>query len=179
MNAAYTRPAMLLHWLMAMLILGTFPLGSYMSDMALSPQKLRLYAWHKWIGISVLALWGVRVLWRVFHRPPPLPPGMPRWQVRAADTTHLLLYGMMLVIPLSGWLMSSALGFTVVWFGVWPLPDLVAPDKALGATLKQVHSVLNDGLLVLVGLHLAAVVHHQWLLRDGLLWRMLPWRNRT
>lgn len=179
MTVAYTRVAMLLHWLMALLILGTFPLGSYMSELKLSPQKLKLYSWHKWIGITILALWLLRVLWRVSHRPPPLPQGTPRWQAQAAEITHGLLYVLMLVIPLSGWLMSSALGFTVVWFGVLPLPNLVAPDKGLGELLKQVHSILNDGLLALVGLHLAAVVQHQFLLRDGELWRMLPWRMKT
>ncbi len=178
MSGRYTRPAMVLHWLMALLILSALPLGLYMSDLPLSPYKLKLFAWHKWIGITVLALWLPRVAWRITHRPPALPPGLPLWQERAAAITHGLLYLLMLAVPLTGWLMSSALGFTVVWLGVLPLPNLVAPDKALGATLKFVHSLLADGLMGLLALHLLAVLQHQLLLRDRLLWRMVSWGGK-
>ncbi len=178
MKTSYTRIAMLLHWLMAGLILAPIPLGLYMSDLALSPFKLRLFAYHKWIGMVVLGLWGARVLWRLAHRPPELPPGLPVWQERAANATHGALYVLMGVIPLSGWLMSSALGFTVVLFGVWPLPNLVATDHALGEQLKTVNSLLNDGLMAMLALHLAAVAQHQFVLRDHLLSRMLPGRSK-
>ncbi len=178
MKSRYTRTAMALHWLMAILILTTLPLGLYMSDLPLSPYKLRLYSYHKWIGMLLLSLWTVRVLWRITHRPPSLPPGLPRWQEIAAEATHIAIYGLLLVIPLTGWMMSSALGFTVVWFGVLPLPNLVGKDHALGEILKTVHSLLNDGLLALLALHLLAVLQHQFILRDGLLWRMLPGRSK-
>jgi cytochrome b561 len=172
--ARYTRTAMLLHWLMAVLILGMFGLGIYMVDLPLSPQKLKLYSYHKWAGITVLTLALLRVLWRILHQPPPLPASQPRWQQLAAHSAHGLLYVLIFVVPLTGWLMSSALGFPVVWFGVLPLPDLVDKDKELGELLKLVHRYLNYSFLVLVVGHALAAIKHQWLDRDGTLNRMLP-----
>ena len=173
----YTLPAMALHWLMAALILVALPLGLTMVDLPLSPHKLQLYAWHKWIGITVLGLWGLRVIWRLTHIPPAMPAGMPRWQHEAAEWTHRLLYLLMVLIPLTGWMMSSALGFSVVWLGLWKLPDMVAPNHALGETLKHVHAWLNDGLMAAIGLHLVAVLQHQFIMKDHLLRRMLPGRE--
>ena len=110
MNDRYTHTAVVLHWLMALMILATFPLGLYMSDLPLSPYKLQLYAYHKWIGIVLLILLLLRLTWRVTHRPPAFLIGMPRWQALSAHLVHWGLYGLMLAVPFSGWLMSSALG---------------------------------------------------------------------
>ena len=174
MNDRYTHTAVVLHWLMALMILATFPLGLYMSDLPLSPYKLQLYAYHKWIGMVLLILLLLRLTWRVTHRPPAFLIGMPRWQALSAHLVHWGLYGLMLAVPLSGWLMSSALGFQVVLFGVLPIPDLISVDKALGNTLKLVHEVLNYGLLSIVILHVGAALHHHFWLHDGILRRMLP-----
>jgi len=173
-SARYTRTAVTLHWLAALAILGTFPLGIYMSELPLSPRKLQLYSYHKWIGIGVLLLAMLRILWRMGHRPPPLPGGMPRWQVLAAQVAHYGLYLLMLAAPLSGWLMSSALGVSVVWFGVLPLPDLIGKDKALGELLKQVHATLNYTMLAVILAHVAAAIQHHFFARDEILARMLP-----
>lgn len=177
MNAVYTRPAILLHWLMAVLIAVTFPLGLYMSGLHLSPHKLQLYAYHKWIGICLLSLLVLRAFWRITHQPPALTYVLPRWQERVASLTHFSLYLLLCLIPITGWMMSSALGFPVVLFGILPLPDLVGTNHALGIQLKHIHSFLNYGLLSLVMLHLVAVVQHQFILRDGVLWRMWSWRK--
>jgi cytochrome b561 len=140
---------------------------------ALSPDKLKLYAYHKWIGITVLLLFVPRILWRITHRPPaPLP--MPAWQHKVAEGTHHLLYLLMVLVPLSGWLMSSAKGFQTVYFGVLPLPDLVGKDKELGDLLKEAHEALNLALLVLVGLHVAGALKHHLIDKDATLRRMLP-----
>lgn len=173
----YTRTAMLLHWLMAVFILGLFGLGIYMAGLPLSPQKLKLYSYHKWAGITVLTLALLRVLWRITHQPPPLPASQPRWQQLAAHAGHGLLYVLIFAAPLSGWLMSSALGFPVVWFGVLPLPDLIAKNKELGELLKLVHQYLNYVFLAVVVGHAIAAIKHQWLDRDGTLSRMLPTFN--
>lgn len=173
----YTRTAMLLHWLMAVLILGMFGLGIYMADLPLSPQKLKLYSYHKWAGISVLLLALARVAWRIGHPPPPLPASQPQWQQMAAHAGHGLLYVLIFAAPLSGWMTSSALGFPVVWFGVLPLPDLVGKDKELGELLKLVHQCLNYVFLAVVTGHALAAIKHQWLDRDGTLARMLPART--
>ncbi|NOT17203.1 MAG: cytochrome b [Sulfuriferula sp.] len=174
MNNRYTYPAIGLHWLMALMIVLTWPLGLYMSDLPLSPYKLQLYAYHKWIGMVVLMLLIARVLWRLTHRPPALVAGLPRWQVVAAHSVHVALYGLMLAVPLSGWLMSSALGFQVVLFGVLPVPDLISINKPLGATLKSVHEWLNYGLLSLLIIHVGAALQHHFMLKDDTLRRMLP-----
>jgi cytochrome b561 len=171
-NLRYTTPAIVLHWLVALLIFVGFPLGIYMSDLPLSPTKLQLYSYHKWIGITVLLLAGLRVVWRLTHRPPPLPDSVVRWQRQASAVVHGLLYVLILAIPLSGWLMSSAKGFPVVWFGVLPLPDLVGKDKALGELLVEVHKTLNFTLLGLVILHVGAALQHHFIERQPFLQRM-------
>lgn len=174
----YTRTAVALHWAVALLICAAFPLGLYMHELPLSPQRLRLYSYHKWIGITVLLLAVLRLAWRAGHRPPALLPGMPRWQEIAAHGVHHALYLLMLAVPLSGWLMSSALGFPVVWFGVLPLPDLVAKDKELGEVLKLVHEGLNYALLLAVAAHVAGALKHHFVDRDATLARMLPFLEK-
>ncbi len=170
----YSNTAIALHWLAALLIFAAFPLGVYMHDLPLSPTKLQLYSYHKWIGVTVFVLAVLRVLWRAGHRPPPLPGSLPRWQQIASHITHYGMYVLIVIVPLSGWLMSSAKGFQTVWFGVLPLPDLLGKDKALGHFWETVHQGLNFSLLVLVGLHLAAVLKHRFIDRDDILARMLP-----
>lgn len=168
----YALPAVALHWLIALMIFTSFGLGQYMTDLALSPEKLRLFSWHKWLGVTIFALVVLRVVWRLTHPAPPLPSTMPPWQRRAAAVSHLLLYGLMLAIPLSGWLYSSASGVPTVLYGWWRLPDLLARDADLAALLKLVHVSLNNGLAALVLLHMAAAIKHHWVDRDGLLSRM-------
>lgn len=175
---AYTRTAIALHWAIALLVFVAFPLGVYMHELPLSPDKLRLYSYHKWIGIGVLLFACARLVWRLGHRPPPLVAGLPRWQAVAAHAVHHALYLLIVAIPLSGWTMSSALGFPVVWFGVLPLPDLVAKNKELGELLKAVHQGLNLSLL-LVAVHVGGALKHQFVDRDGTLARMLPFLKES
>ena len=170
----YTRTAIALHWLTAILLIGLFALGVYMHELPLSPQKLQFYSWHKWAGVSVFLLVLVRLGWRIAHRPPALPEAIAGWQKSAAHGLHFMLYLLMVAIPLSGWLMSSAKGFQTVWFGVLPLPDLIGKDKELGAILQELHSTLNFGLLALVIAHAAAALKHHLLEKDDVLTRMLP-----
>lgn len=170
----YTPPAIAFHWLIALLIFATFPLGLYMQDLPLSPDKLKLYSWHKWIGITILMLASLRLIWRLSHTPPPVVETMPRWQRLASRSVHVLLYVLIFAIPLSGWVMSSAKGFQTIWFGVLPLPDMVGKDKSLGDLLTTVHKTLNFTMLALVFLHIAAALKHHWIDRDATLRRMLP-----
>ena len=168
----YTTPAIALHWLVALLIFAAFPLGLYMVDLPLSPDKLKLYSYHKWIGVTVLLLVAIRLAWRATHTPPPLPAGIAGWQRRASAIVHGLLYALMVAIPLSGWLMSSAKGFQTVWFGVLPLPDLVGKNRELGDLLAEVHKYLNFTLLALVVLHVAGALQHHFIERQPFLQRM-------
>jgi len=176
---AYTRTAITLHWLIALLVFVTFPVGLVMSEMALSPNKLRLLSYHKWLGVTVFILVMVRLVWRASHKPAPLLATMPHWQRVAANAVHVLLYVLLFAIPLSGWLMSSAKGFQTVYLGMLPLPDLLSKDKVLGDALAALHEVLNFALLALVVAHVAAAVKHQFVDRDGTLARMLPFLDRS
>ncbi len=171
-----TATAIALHWLLAVAIVGAFGVGLYMSDLPLSPTRLKLYNWHKWAGVTILALSALRLLWRLGHRPPADLP-MPAWQARAAHAVHLLLYVAFFAVPLSGWAYSSAAGFPIVWFGVLPLPDFVPVDKALAHQLKELHELLAWGLALLVLAHIGAALKHHLIDKDGLLLRMMPARR--
>ena len=178
-GTSYTGVAIALHWLIAFAIIGSFSLGLYMVDLKLSPQKLQFYSWHKWAGVTIFLFVLLRLGWRLLHRPPELPAGMPQWQRSAAEVTHVLLYVLMFAIPLSGWLMSSAKGFQTVWFGVLPLPDLLDKNEGLGDALKQVHMILNFSMAGLVTAHLGAALKHHFLDRDDMLARMIPFLRNT
>ena len=175
-ESSYTTPAIAFHWLLALALLMSFAVGLYMADLPLSPQQLKLYNWHKWAGVTILALSVARLLWRLKHRPPADLP-MPAWQARAAHLTHAALYLLFFAVPLVGWAYSSAAGFPVVWFGVLPLPNFVPADKALAEAIKPWHGALAWALAALAVLHIAAALKHQFVDHDGLLARM--WSNRT
>jgi len=172
-SARYTGLAIALHWLLALMLIGSFAMGLYMSDLPFSPQRVKLYNWHKWAGVTILTLSFVRLFWRLTHRPPADAP-MPAWQAKAAHATHGLLYLLFFAVPLVGWAYSSAAGFPVVWFGVLPLPDFVPVDKALAEAIKPWHEYLAWGMAVLVLTHIAGALKHQFIDRDGLLRRMKP-----
>ncbi len=178
MTDRYTRTAVTLHWLIALLIFVAFPLGYYMHDLPLTPHKLRMYSYHKWIGVAVFALAAIRVLWRATHRAPPLPDSVPQWEKIAAHATHFALYVLIFAVPVSGWLMSSALGFQTVWFGVLPLPDLVGKNKELADLLLEVHEMLNLVMAALVAGHIGASFKHHFIDRDDILVRMVPFLRK-
>jgi cytochrome b561 len=175
--SAYGAVAIVLHWLLALLIVVAFFVGLSMVDLPFSPQRFRLFNWHKWLGIAVLFLSVARLLWRAAgHAPPPPPAGMPSWQLSAYRITHGLFYALFFVVPLLGWAYTSAVGVPVVFLGVLPLPDFVPRDKALGDDiLKPLHEYASWLLAAVVVLHVAAALKHHFVERDGLLVRMWPW----
>lgn len=174
----YDAVAKTAHWLTALLLVGSFGVGLYMVGLKMSPDKLKLFSYHKWIGVTVLVLVLLRLAWRALHAPPPLPSAMPAWERSAARASHGFLYLMLLAVPLSGWLMSSAKGFQTVWLGVLPLPDLLAKNPPLGESLQTLHYAFNKLLLALIGVHVAAALKHYFFDRDQVLQRMLPGRRR-
>ncbi len=175
----YSSVAIALHWLIAVLIVGTFTLGLVMTDIpGLTPTKLRYFSWHKWAGVTVLALAALRLLWRLRSRPPAYPDAMPAWQRSAAHALHGLLYVLMFAVPLSGYFYSLAAGVPVVWFGAIPLPVLIEADAALKPVLGALHYWLNMLLAALVAFHVLAAFKHLLLDRDGVMQRMLPFSSK-
>lgn len=177
----YSNVAIVLHWLLALVVLCIFAVGAYMSDLPVSPLKLKLYNYHKWAGITFLALSLLRLLWRLTHRPPALPASielaMPNWQSKAYHATHYALYALFFAVPLLGWSYSSAAGFPVVLFGVLPLPDFMTVDKEFAKSIKEVHGIAAFSLIALAALHIAAAIKHHFFDKDGLINRMLPGRT--
>lgn len=179
MRERYGLPLIGLHWLTLLLIVAAYVLGTILEDMALSPLKLRLYAWHKWVGMLVLFLLVPRIVLRLFdkldHRRDLSP-----LEAKASALVHGGLYLLLLLVPLFGWLNSSAAGFPVVLFGVLPLPDIVDKDKALAEVFEELHKGSVNLLVTLAALHAAAALYHHHVRRDGVLARMVPWlRTKT
>ena len=170
----YAPPAKLLHWLSALLVLALIGLGLWMVALPLGLTKLYAYAWHKWIGLTVLVLTVLRLAWRARRRPPPLPDTVTAWERALAPWSHGLLLAVLVALPISGWLMSSAGGVKVIWFGFVELPDLVARDLTLFERLRTLHHWLAWTLMALLAIHLAAVVRHDVRRRDGIFRRMAP-----
>jgi cytochrome b561 len=167
----YNAPAIALHWVMALGLIGAIAVGWYVSGLPMGLQKLKLINWHKWFGITLLLLFVLRLGWRLAKGAPAAAPG-PRWQQQAASAVHGLLYLLMGLVPLLGWAYSSAAGYPVVWFGVLPLPDWVGVDKELAQTLKGLHKIAAWTLATLILAHIAAALKHHFLDRDRLLARM-------
>lgn len=180
-TARYGLPAIALHWILGLAILAVFALGVYMHELPVSPQRLKLFVWHKWAGGTILLLSIVRLAWRWTHRPPALSAAMqaamPAWQRAAHHGVHHLMYALFFIVPLAGWAYSSAAGFPVVLFGVLPLPDFVPVSEDIAALAKRLHGLSAWALLGLVVLHVGAALKHHFIDRDGLLDRMRPSRG--
>jgi cytochrome b561 len=173
----FTLPAIVLHWLIAILITATFALGFTMVDIpGITPTKLKYFSWHKWLGVTVLGLACLRLLWRLTHPAPAYPVSMPVWQKKAAHGLHALLYVLIFAVPASGYFYSLAAGVPVVYLGIWPMPVLMEADQQLKPILKQVHYVLNTLLLACIVVHVLAALKHHFIDRDGVFKRMLPGR---
>lgn len=173
-DQVYGAVAQLLHWLIAISILLQFIWSWRIDETDSIRQQYALIVQHKSIGMTVLALVLVRVAWRMFNRPPPLPLGMSSLQRRAAALTHWALYGLILLMPLSGWAWSSAAGYGGEFFGLVDVPGLIAADEDLADGLESLHYWLGRAILAVVGVHVAAALYHHLIRRDGLISRMLP-----
>ncbi len=161
------------HWGMLLLFLGIIPVGYYMTDLPLGLAKLKIYALHKSVGLTLLGLAVLRLVWRLGDRRPTLPP-MPAWQARAASAAHALLYVLMFAMPLSGWVYNSASHFPLQWFRLVNLPAIVGENKPLAALAKEAHEVGALVLIAIVVLHAAAALKHHFVDKDATLRQMLP-----
>src|SRR6478672_949445 len=168
----------ILHWVVVLLILVMAWIGLRMGGMPNGPDKISTYAMHKSIGITILVLVLLRIGWRLYAGAPDGLPGTPRWQERIASLTHLALYALLLAMPLSGWVVNSASGFPLQWFGFVNLPAIAGKDHELHELAEDVHEWLFWAMVTLVVLHAAAAFYHHLFQRDATLTRMLPARRR-
>lgn len=163
----------LFHWLMALSIFAMFGLGLWMHELPNSPQKFEWYGIHKSVGALLLLLVLLRFIWRQMNKVPTLPSEMKRHEKLGAHLGHAGLYALMFVLPLSGWIMSSAAGFSVSVFGWFTLPNLVSSNKALLETLKEVHELLAFAIIGLAAIHAGAALYHHFVKKDNVLRRMM------
>jgi cytochrome b561 len=173
----YGAVAMLFHWSMAIMIVLALLLGWYMADLPFSLARVKLFNWHKWLGMTIMLLAALRLLWRLSQAAPPLPRTMARGELVLAHVSHVSMYILFFAVPLIGWTRSSAAGFPIVYFGLVRLPDFVGKDKALAASLTQAHAVAAYTLAALVVLHVAAAIKHAVIDRDNVMSRMVPGRT--
>ncbi|GLQ96908.1 cytochrome b [Dyella mobilis] len=178
-NRQWGSVAKFFHWIVALGILANGVWGLLMTGMSPSMSKINVYALHKSIGLTILALFVLRVIWRLFDRAPPDEPA-PRWQRLAAHATHVLLYGFVLALPLSGWLFNSLHGYPLQWFKLFNLPALAAKNQDLARTAHAAHEYLFYLLLLVLVAHVGAALKHHVFDQDNVLRRMLPFgRVRT
>jgi cytochrome b561 len=173
----YGAVAVALHWLMAVLLTALVMLGLYMvglPDVGFNTKKITLILYHKELGILALTMVALRLLWRVRSRLPQLVEILPDWQKVLARFVHLSFYGLMFALPISGWLMSSAAGIPVSFFGLFALPDFVPHDDQLFRTFIEIHKWLGYVLIVFMLLHISAALRHHFLFKDETLKKMLP-----
>ena len=176
-NQRYGRVAQALHWIIAVLIVAQYVLANLEHDLPIGMEKLALLARHKSIGMTVLILAVIRLLWRLSHKPPALPSAMKAYEVVIAKITHVVFYLLLFAVPVTGWLQSSAKGYTVSWFNLFAWPNLIAKDEAAFKILHQRHELVAQILFWVAVLHiLAALKHHFWN-KDDVLKRMLPFTN--
>ena len=166
--------AKLLHWSIALLIIGLAVVGLLMGELPNSLFKLQVYALHKSVGLTVLALVIIRLIWRLSGRRPPYPRDIPLWQQRLSSLTHGLMYLVMFGMPLSGWLYNSASNFPLRWFGLVSVPSLSGPDRELKHLAHEMHEIGFYVLAALFTVHVGAALHHHYFKRDATLTRMLP-----
>lgn len=168
----YGLVAIALHWLMAVLIIGLLALGLYMTGLPTSLLKLKLFGWHKEFGILVLMLLLARLSWRLFNMHPQLT--IPLWEKWAALAMHCALYVFMAAMPLTGWMLSSAAGVSVSFFGLFTLPNLISANPHLKHLLAEAHEWLAYGLITAIIFHSLAAFKHHLIDKDTILRRMFP-----
>lgn len=174
-NDNYDTLAKSLHWLMALMIIALWCVGLVLEDLPKGDFKGQMFAVHKGIGVIVLVLTVVRLAWRATHPAPALPNSMGDTEQLAAKAGHLALYGLMILIPVAGILMSQAGGRPVVVAGL-TLPTLVGKDEGLHEVFEEAHAILAWILALVLAGHVGAALRHHFMLKDNVLRRMLPGR---
>jgi len=168
-----------LHWLIVALVIVQVILANIAEDLPIGVRKLAMFARHKSFGITILGLVVLRLLWRLTNPTPPLPTTLKPYERVLATLTHAGLYIVLFAMPLTGWMMTSARGFPVSWFGFFQLPDFVPKNDALYNAMKETHDTLATVLFAIVFLHVAAALKHHFVMKDDVLRRMLPFTKKS
>jgi cytochrome b561 len=175
MNSAaiskYDPFARLLHWLIVLLLIAQYVVAWTMPGIHRGTKPVGLIVWHLELGVAIVAVMVVRLAWRFMRPEPEAADGSPLMQ-QVARLTHGLLYLLLVVQPLLGWVNASSRGWPLTLFGAVPLPALASEGSAIGHLCGDLHSLLAWCMLGLIGLHVAAALYHHFLLRDNLLKRM-------
>jgi cytochrome b561 len=172
----YGGVAKMLHWLIVLLLIGQYAVAWTMPEVHRGTRPEGLIGIHLSLGLLVLVLAVLRLAWRIFRPVPLFGDTMPAWQYRGAQIVHALLYLLLVVLPLMGWANASARGWTIRFFGLFAVPRILPTDSPFGRRLGDIHMWTAYALLALIGLHLAAALHHHFWRRDRVLLRMLPGR---
>jgi cytochrome b561 len=173
----YGAVAVLLHWSMAILVIGLAALGVYMvalPDAGFDTRKITLILYHKELGVLAFGLAVLRLAWRVSNVLPRLVAHLPDWQKIAARFVHLSFYALMLALPITGWLMSSAAGIPVSFLGFFTLPDVIPRNDHLFQRFIELHKWLGYILGLLILVHAGAALRHHFVFKDDSLRRVLP-----
>ena len=176
--ARWGHVSQFLHWLIVVLIIAQVILANIAEDLPIGMKKLAMFARHKSVGITILSLAVLRLLWRWANPTPALPTTLKPYERMLAGLTHFGLYLLLFAMPLTGWMMTSARGFPVSWFGFLQLPDFVPKNDALYKAMKETHDTLALALYAIVFLHVAAALKHHFVLKDDVLRRMLPFTKK-
>lgn len=169
----FSLPLIVLHWSTLLLIAGAYLTSELQEAFEDTPTEALIGEWHALLGLTVFALAVPRMVVRAVSRAPAIEPPPPRWQARIATLVHVALYGVMILLPLTGWLMLNADGETVTWFGR-TLPALIGPSRRLAHALEDVHETIANAGYVLIGLHAAAALFHHYVVQDNTLRLMVP-----
>lgn len=163
------------HWLMAIGLVVALAAGLYMVSInGITPLKLKLYNWHKWLGVTLFMLLIVRAVVRFLSQIPAYPAHWSKQQIVLVKLGHSALYACMLLVPVFGYLFSLAAGFPVVWFGVVELPTLIEKNAELKETFRLLHEVFGKLLMVLIIGHVTMALKHHFVDKDKVLGRMRP-----
>ncbi len=170
----YTLVAIVLHWLIALAVFGLFAIGWFMVDLPRGPDRSFYFALHKSLGLTVLGLALIRVIWRIYHRPPSYHESLSRWRITIARSAHLVFYVLLFLQPVSGYLSSSFSGYTTRIFGL-PLPQWGWRDPPLNEFFTEIHVASSVLFVVLIGIHILGAISHAFARDDGVLRRIRPW----
>lgn len=171
----YDKVTITLHWLVALGVFALIGLGWYMVDIPKgTPGRASFYNLHKSIGVTVAMIVLIRVIWRWNHDPPPLPAGTANWVVNAARLNHSLMYALLVLMPVAGFVASNFSKYGVTYFGLFKIGPLFAENKTLYDLFQGIHHAASVVLVIAVAVHIAAAFKHLLIDKDGVFYRILP-----